>query len=44
MVRFIGGVVLGIVIGLYLGSIPGVSEGLAEIGQILSISTLATML
>ena len=44
MFRFIGGVVLGIVIGLYLGSFPGVSEGLAQIGQILSISALATLL
>jgi hypothetical protein len=44
MFRFIGGVVLGIVIGLYLGSFPAVSAGLAEIGKILSISALATLL
>ena len=44
MFRFIGGVVLGVLIGLYLGSIPAVSEGLAEVGKILSISALATLL
>ena len=44
MFQFIGGVVLGIVIGLYLGSFPAVSAGLAEIGKILSISSLATLL
>ena len=44
MFRFIGGVVLGIVIGLYLGSFPAVSAGLAEVGKILSISSLATLL
>ena len=44
MFRFIGGLVLGVLVGLYLGSIPGVSERLAEIGQILSISALATLL
>jgi hypothetical protein len=44
MFRFIGGLVLGVLIGLYLGSIPAITEGLAEIGQILSISALATLL
>ncbi len=44
MLRFIGGLVLGVVIGLYLSSFPAVTEGLAEIGQILSISALATLL
>lgn len=44
MFRFIGGVVLGIVVGLYLGSIPAVSAGLAEVGKVLSISALATLL
>ena len=44
MFRFIGGVALGIVIGLYLGSIPAISQGLAEVGKILSISALATLL
>lgn len=44
MLRFIGGLVLGVIVGLYLGSMPAVTEGLAEIGQILSISALATLL
>jgi hypothetical protein len=44
MFRFIGGLVLGVLVGLYLGSIPAISEGLAQIGQILSISALATLL
>ena len=42
--RFIGGLALGLVAGLYLGSMPAVTERLAEIGQILSISALATLL
>jgi hypothetical protein len=44
MFRFIGGVALGIVIGLYLGSFPAISAGLAEIGKVLSISALGTLL
>ena len=44
MLRFISGIVLGVIIGLYLGSFPAVTERLAEIGQILSISALATLL
>ena len=44
MLRFVSGVVLGIVIGLYLSSFPIVTEALAEIGQILSISALPTRL
>jgi hypothetical protein len=44
MFRFIGGLVLGVLVGLYLGSIPAISEGLAQIGQVLSISALATLL
>lgn len=44
MLRFIGGLALGVIIGLYLGSMPAVTEGLAELGQILSLSALATLL
>ena len=44
MLRFAAGLLLGVVIGLYLSSFPAVTEGLAEIGQILSISALATLL
>jgi len=44
MLRFIGGLVLGLVVGLYLGSFPVIMEGLAELGEILSLSALATLL
>jgi NhaP-type Na+/H+ or K+/H+ antiporter len=44
MLRFIGGMVLGVVIGLYLGSFPAVTERLSEVGQILSWAALATLL
>jgi hypothetical protein len=44
MVRFIGGLALGVVVGLYLGSFPAVAQRLAEIGQILSFSALSTLL
>jgi hypothetical protein len=44
MFRFIGGVMLGVLIGLYLGSFPAISAGLAEVGKVLSISALATLL
>lgn len=44
MLRFISGVLLGIVVGLYVGSFPAIREGLTEIGEILSISALATLL
>jgi hypothetical protein len=44
MLRFIGGLALGVALGLYLGSFPVVMERLAMIGQILSLSALATLL
>lgn len=44
MLRFLGGLALGLVVGLYLGSIPSVTDRLAELGQILSLSALATLL
>jgi len=44
MLRFIGGLALGVVVGLYLGSIPAVTQGLAELGEILAFSALATLL
>jgi hypothetical protein len=44
MFRFIGGLAVGIVIGLYLSSFPAISAGLAEVGKVLSISALATLL
>ena len=44
MLRFIGGLALGVAVGLYLGSIPAVTEGLNQIGQLLAFSALATLL
>ena len=44
MLRLISGLLLGLVIGLYLGSFPAIREGLTEIGEIISISALATLL
>jgi len=44
MLRFIGGLGLGIALGLYLGSIPAVTQKLTEIGQLLAFSALATLL
>jgi len=44
MLRFIGGLGLGVAIGMYLGSIPAVTQRLTELGQILSFSALATLL
>jgi hypothetical protein len=44
MLRFIGGLALGVVLGLYLGSIPTVTQMLAELGQVLAFSALATLL
>ena len=44
MVRFLGGLALGLVLGLYLASFPAVMNRLAELGQILSLSALATLL
>ena len=44
MLRFLGGLALGLVVGLYLGSFQSVTDRLAELGQILSLSALATLL
>ena len=44
MLRFIAGLGLGIVIGLYVGSFPAVTEGLGEVGQLLSWAALGTLL
>ena len=44
MLRFVGGLTLGVAIGLYLGSFPVIAERLSQIGQILSLSALATLL
>ena len=44
MLRFLGGLAIGLTVGLYLGSTPEVMLRLSEIGQILSFSALATLL
>jgi hypothetical protein len=44
MLRFIGGLVLGVVVGLYLGAIPAVAQGLGEVGKLLSWAALVTLL
>lgn len=44
MLRFIGGLAIGLAVGLYLGSIPQISERLSQLGEILSFSALATLL
>jgi hypothetical protein len=44
MLRFIGGLALGVVIGLYLGSFPAVTERLGEVGHLLSWAALVTLL
>ena len=44
MLKFIGGLAIGVAFGMYLGSFPAVGEGLSQLGQILSLSALATLL
>jgi hypothetical protein len=44
MLKFIGGLAIGVALGMYLGSFPVVAERLAQLGQILSLSALATLL
>jgi hypothetical protein len=44
MLRFVGGLGLGVILGLYLGSIPAVANGLSELGEILAWSALVTLL
>jgi hypothetical protein len=44
MLKFVGGLALGVAVGLYLGSIPAVTQKLGEIGNILAFSALATLL
>jgi len=44
MLKFIGGLAIGVALGMYLGSFPAVGEGLSQLGQILSLSALATLL
>ena len=44
MLKFIGGLTIGVALGLYLGSFPVVAQRLSELGQVLSLSALATLL
>ena len=44
MLKFIGGLAIGVAVGMYLGSFPVVAERLTQLGQILSFSALATLL
>ena len=44
MLRFTGGLVTGLILGLLLGMNASVARALGEIGKILSLSALATLL
>ena len=44
MLKFIGGLAIGVAVGLYLGSLPEISARLTQLGEILSFAALATLL
>jgi len=44
MLKFIGGLAIGVALGMYLGTFPEVALRLTELGQLLSLSALATLL
>ena len=44
MLRFIGGLAIGLAVGVYLGATTDVALRLAVLGEVLSWSALATLL